>query len=99
MKTRSGLVASIAGASLLLGAVDAYAAPSSVYLEGTTAYYTDYNTGLDVSSYAGQPFSITVNLDLANATVSTDNSSYINAFALRGCRFIVSGLCAVDFGA
>jgi hypothetical protein len=97
MNTRSGLVASIAGASLLLGIADAYAAPSSVYIEGTTAYYIDYTTG-EVASYSGQPFSITVDLDLANGTVSSDGTTNINAFSLRGCRYVVDGLCLVDYG-
>ena len=97
MNTRSGLVASIGGALLLLGIADAQAAPTSVYIEGTTAYYTDYYTGTE-PAYAGQPFSITVDLDLANGFVSSDGISNISAFSLRGCRYIVAGVCVVDYG-
>ena len=98
MKTRPGLAASIAATSLLLAVADACAAPASVFIEGAAAVYTDYYTGTDVP-VSGQPFSIKVDLDLANGSVGTDNATYKNVFGSRGCQFVVAGSCVADFGA
>jgi hypothetical protein len=102
MNARSGLVASIAGASLFLGITEACASPSTVYMEGTTALYSDYFTGTGVPGYAGQPFSVKVSLNIANGTLnasSLPDNSYSNSYSVRGCLRIVNGTCTVDFGA
>jgi hypothetical protein len=102
MNTRSSLVASVATASLLIGVADACAAPSTVYLEGTTASYFDDFSGADVPGNVGQPFSIKVTVDVANGTqfsTVVPGESYRQSFGIRGCRSVVEGLCTEDFGA
>ena len=91
-----------ASASLFLAAMDAAAAPSTMFLEGTTASYTDYFAGADVPGNVGQQFSIKVTFDVANGTQSSGSfpgSSFSQSIAVRGCRTVVSGFCAEDFGA
>ena len=102
MNKRSGLIASVAGASLLLGITDACASPSTVYMEGTTAFYSDYAAGTNVPGYAGQPFSVKVSLDVANGTpsgLSLPEHFYRQSLTNRGCRRYDNGICALDYGA
>jgi hypothetical protein len=100
MISRSRFVATVASASLLL-AVDAAAAPSTVFLEGTTVSFSDYFAGMDLPANVGQPFSIKVTFDVANGTQSAGSApgtSFSQSISVRGCRSIVNGLCAEDFG-
>ena len=102
MITRSRFVAVAASASLILAAMDTAAAPSTMFLEGTTASYSDYFAGTDVPGNVGQQFSIKVTFDVANGTQSSSSlpgSSFSQSIAVRGCRTVVSGLCTEDFGA
>ena len=101
MIRRSSFVATVASASLLLAAMDTAAAPSTMFLEGTTVSYSDYFAGTDVPGNVGQQFSIKVTFDVANGTQSSSSlpgSSFSQSIAVRGCRTIVNGLCAEDFG-
>ena len=82
--------------------MDTAAAPSTMFLEGTTASYSDYFAGTDVPGNVGQQFSIKVTFDVANGTQSSSSlpgSSFSQSIAVRGCRTVVSGLCTEDFGA
>jgi hypothetical protein len=102
MITKSRFVAAVASASLLLGAMDTAAAPSTVFLEGTTLSFSDYFAGSDVPGNVGQPFSVKVTFDVANGIQTSDSLpgiSFSQSFAVRGCRTIVDGLCADDSGA
>jgi hypothetical protein len=101
MNTRSGLIASVAGASLFLGVADVCAAPSTFFMEGTTAFYLDFSNG-PVPSNAGLPFSVTVNLDLANGTPVTSTVSpnlFSYRFSESGCPLVVNGTCEGHKGA
>ena len=102
MITKSRFVAAVASASLLLAAMDTAAAPSTVFLEGTTLSFSDDFEGSDVPGNVGQPFSVKVTFDVVNGTQTSDSlpgSSFSQSFAVRGCRTIVNGLCAEDSGA
>lgn len=102
MITRPRFVAAVASASLLLAAMDTAAAPSTTFIEGTTVSYSDYFAGVDVPANVGQQFSIKVTFDVANGTQSSSSlppSPFSQSITVRGCRTIVNGLCAADFGA
>ena len=102
MNTRSGLIASVAGASLLLGITDACASPTTVYMEGTTAFYFDFSTGAAAPGYAGQPFSVKVSLDLANGTPTTSSlpeHSYSQSVRTVAASASINGICEGDLGA
>jgi hypothetical protein len=102
MITKSRFVAAVASASLLIAAMDTAAAPSTVFLEGTTVSFSDYFEGSDVPANVGQPFSVKVTFDVANGTQTSSSlpgSSFSQSFAVRGCRTIANGLCVEDLGA
>jgi len=102
MNTRLGLIASVAGASLLLGISNACASPTTVYMEGTTAFYIDLSTGAAVPPFGGQPFSVKVSLDVANGTPTTSalpGNSFSYSYSVSGCPRLVNGVCEGDAGA
>jgi hypothetical protein len=102
MITRPKFVAAVASASLLLAAMDTAAAPSTMFIEGTTVSYSDYSAGVEVPANVGQQFSIKVTFDVANGTQSSSSlpaSPFSQSITVRGCRTIVDDLCVEDFGA